>query len=218
MLLNPFNSLHCTQILMEEAVISCLFKNYRGHSIVVSLACLSTQTAFRTVCDPVHWWQLTEDGNVFWFSHTVPPENSWQDPWISSRHWHIVYRKNNFFSLSEPFQNSDGFNLFLAYYFWWQKEKHCKNQCNTLRMIFQQFIQQLHRHFLRSVLLYWMFDKCGNQSFVHAHGLSTGTDYRFLFIYLFLNHTALKYSSWWSLPTTTSVIYTLNEISVRIKK
>lgn len=125
------STVYCTQILMEEAVISCLFKNYRGHSIVVSLACLSTQTAFRTVCDPVHWWQLTEDGNVFWFSHTVPPENSWQDPWISSRHWHIVYRKNNFFSLSEPFQNSDGFNLFLAYYFWWQKEKHCKNQCNT---------------------------------------------------------------------------------------
>lgn len=103
-LLNPFNSLHCTQILMEEAVISCLFKNYRGHSIVVSLACLSTQTAFRTVCDPVYWWQLTEDGNVFWFSHTVPPENSWQDPWISSRHWHIVYRKNNFFPLVSHFK------------------------------------------------------------------------------------------------------------------
>lgn len=107
----------------------------------------------------------------------------------------LCIERTTFFPLVSYFKTLMASNLFLAYYFWWQKEKHCKNQCNTLRMIFQQFIQQLHRHFLRSVLLYWMFDKCGNQSFVHAHGLSTGTDYSFLFIYLFLNHTALKYSS-----------------------
>ena len=48
------------------------------------------------------------------------------------------------------------------------------------KYIFQQFIQQLHRRFLKCAALSdWCFDlKCRYQSFLHAHGLSTDTGYR----------------------------------------
>lgn len=46
-------------------------------------------------------------------------------------------------------------------------------------MTFQQFIQR-HRHFLRKCAALFLFLKCGNQSFLHAHGFSTDTDYTFV--------------------------------------
>lgn len=45
---------------------------------------------------------------------------------------------------------------------------------DTKFRIFQQFIQQLHRHFLKkcAAFIWLMFDKCGNQSFFDMHMVS----------------------------------------------